>query len=473
MKENILAVDLRINGKPEESTYLIQGLLAYPLPDQLTMVFYKFFKKKKVLKVDPGIRFGRYSDNNKSVEKVNKWNQADSFFRQQKYLESLDAFFEYLRDDELQNVSYERKGEEGTFEIFQGSKIIHGRFNHNNVYVEAGIASMPVQSIPVMRKLLELNFHLYYSRFALSQDRLCIRFDSDLNTANPNKLYFGLRELATRADKQDDLLVQEFASLIPIDTEHITEMPVAEKEIRFRYMMKWLEETLKTVEELDPEKFSGGISYLILTLAFRIDYLITPEGKLLNELEKVVNKYFKKDDRPASEKNTEMIEGLIQLKEKTREEVYPYFFRSKNTFSIVSPENHKSVADSIQNAVQSMYWYRDNNYRSIANVVMEYGMTYNHFSYSLPGPVTALLQLFMRINHGEYFRELGFAPDYYNAESNQFMDEEIVEEIRGIVNTWKPKYPKLEFNSTRLRFTSITDFNLSFCNEVAALNLNV
>ena len=40
-----------------------------------------------------------------------------------------------------------------------------------------------------------------------------MRFDSDIETANPSKLYYGLKELATKADKQDDLLVQDFTRL--------------------------------------------------------------------------------------------------------------------------------------------------------------------------------------------------------------------------------------------------------------------
>ena len=57
-----------------------------------------------------------------------------------------------------------------------------------------------------------------------------MRFDSDIETANPNKLYYGLKELSTKGDKQDDLLVQDFTSLQTIDTEHIIEVPPEEKE---------------------------------------------------------------------------------------------------------------------------------------------------------------------------------------------------------------------------------------------------
>jgi hypothetical protein len=58
----------------------------------------------------PEISFGRYSDNNKSVAKVTRWTDADNLFKEKKYPESFDAFFDYLRDETRQNVVYQRNG---------------------------------------------------------------------------------------------------------------------------------------------------------------------------------------------------------------------------------------------------------------------------------------------------------------------------------------------------------------------------
>src|SRR5258706_1834653 len=233
-----------------------------------------FGKGRKKEEPEPDIFFGRYSDNNKPAGKVSRWTDADNLFKQKKYTESIDAFFEYLRDDNVQNVVYERNGAEGRFEFYQGSKIVRGTFNDRQLSAEVTLARMPQPSVPVMRRLLEMNFNLYYSRFALDNDRLCMRFDSNIGGATPSKLYYGLKELSTKGDKQDDLLVQDFAALQITDTEHITAMPVTEKEIKYEFLQRWLKETLDNVASLDPDKFSGGISYMLLSLIFRIDYLL-------------------------------------------------------------------------------------------------------------------------------------------------------------------------------------------------------
>ncbi|MGZ8545381.1 MAG: hypothetical protein ACXWV0_08800, partial [Flavisolibacter sp.] len=303
---------------------------------------------------EPGIIFGRYSDNNKTLEKVERWNQAESLFKEKKYFESIASFFDYLCDETRDNVVHHKKGKSGSFELYQGSKIVRGKYNEEMLQAEVELARMPQPSVPVMRRLLEMNFTLYYSRYALNEERVSMLFDSDIITANPSKLYYGLKELATKADKQDDLLVQDFTTLLPTDTSHMIDIPEEEKVIKLKYFKKWIQDALDLVNSVDADKFSGGIAYLLLALAYRIDYLIVPEGKLLSELEKIVEIYFRKDDRLVTEKNQEMADCFLKLASKEKEEFYPYLFRSRYTFSIVTPQNYKTIADAIYNANQNV-----------------------------------------------------------------------------------------------------------------------
>jgi hypothetical protein len=428
--------------------------------------------RKKDETPEPDISFGRYSDNNKPLGKVNRWTDADNLFKQRNYTESLDAFFEYLRDEAAQNVVYERNGAEGRFQFYQGSKIVRGRFDQDQLTAEVTLARMPQPSVPVMRRLLEMNINLYYSRFALDNDRLCMRFDSDIEGATPSKLYYGLKELSTKADKQDDLLVQDFTVLQKMDSEHVTDIPQHEKEIKYAFLQKWIRETLDQIAAVDPDKFSGGISYMLLSLIYRIDYLLTPEGKMLNELEKAAAIYFKKDERPATEKNRDMVEEFNKILAKTREEVFSYFFRSRYTFSIVAPQPHKAISDSIHAANQNMPWYRDNGYPFIANQVTEYGISYCQYSYSLPRILTELFHLYMRVNYGDFFRALGFRDLYYDPAKSSFDQEKIIEQIRNIQEKWRNKYPNADFKTENLRFDSLVNFNQTYTNELEFLNLD-
>jgi hypothetical protein len=439
---------------------------------QKTTMFDKLFgrsRKKEELPADPDIPFGRYSDNNKPVAKVSRWADADNLFKEKKYNECFDAFFEYLRDDTAQNMVYERNGAEGRFQFYQGSKIIRGNFNNELLKAEVTLARMPQPSVPVMRRLLEMNFNLYYSRFALDSDRLCMSFDSDIETASPSKLYYGLKELSTKADKQDDLLVQDFTMLETTDNEHITGIPQPEKEVKYEYLQKWIRETLDTISGADADKFSGGIAYMLLALIYRIDYLITPEGKLLNDLEKITGIYFKKDERPVVEKNHDMVEEFKKIQAKPREEIFTYLFRSKYTFAIVAPQPYKAIADSIHGANQNLAWYRDNNYPFIAAQIAEYGISYCQYSYSLPKAITELFHLYMMVNYADYFTSLGYIR-YYDPAKNQFAVSVIIEKIKTIQERWKDKYPLMEFKTQNLRFDNLVNFGYTFTTEMEFLN---
>ncbi len=427
--------------------------------------------KKKEPPVDPGIPFGRYSDNNKPVAKVTRWTDADNLFKEKKYPESFDAFFDYLKDNSEQNVVYERNGAEGRFQFYQGSKIVRGEFNTQELKAELMLARMPQPSVPVMRRLLEMNFILYYSRFALDNDRLCMRFDSSIEAASPSKLYYGLKELATKGDKQDDLLVQDFSILETADSEHITTISSSEKEVKYDYLQKWIGQILDTIASVDADKFSGGIAYMLLSLVYRIDYLIAPEGKLLNDLEKIAGIYFKKDERPVPEKNRDMVEAFKQLKARPKEEIFSYLFRSKYTFSIVAPQQYKTIADSIHGANHNMVWYRDNGYPFIATQISEYGISYCQYSYSQPRAITELFHLYMMVNYPEYFVALGYSIAYYDPKNNEFASPGIIERIKAIQEKWKDKYPNMDFKTANLRFDNLVNFDLSFTNEMEVLNM--
>lgn len=420
----------------------------------------------------PAIPFGRYSDNNKSVEKTKRWTDADNLFKEKKYHESINAFFDYLSDDAIDNAVIKGEGANFTFEIYQGSKIVRGSGNAEHMQAEVTLAKMPQPSVPVMRRLLEQNFALYYSRYALDGDRLCMRFDSDIETANPNKLYYGLKELATKADKQDDLLVQDFSSLQTADTEHINEIAQAEKETKYSFMQQWIQQTLDYCATLDADKFSGGIAYMLLTLAYRIDFLICPEGSLLSELEKIPGIYFAKDEKQSIERNALMIEAFKKLQSKPKEDVFKNLFRSKSTFAIVQPQVHKTIADAIAAANNNMIWYRDNNYPLLAEQICEYGISYCQYNYSLPKPITELFVLFMRVNYPAYFSALGFSSLYSDAENKKLDTTELVKQIDDVIRKWKAKYPLLEFNTINLKYDNLTNFNHSFTQQIEILNFD-
>lgn len=430
-------------------------------------------KKPNPEAVLPPITFGRYSDNNKTLEKTKRWADAENLFKEKKHHESIEAFLDYMQDDAVQNVQSSANGAERTFAFYQGSKLVRGRYNGENLSAEVTLARMTQPSVPVMRRLLEHNFNLFYCRYGLDADRLCMCFDTEINTANPNKLYYAFKELATRADKQDDLLLQDFQTLLPIDTEHIEQIPDAEKEVKYNYLMQWIRETATAIEQLDPEKMSGGVSYLLLNLAYRIDFLIVPESRLLYDLEDLVATFFMKDDKVSSEKNKAMLQGFLKMMTKTKEDVFPCLFRSKHSFAITQPTQQKIIADSIFGANQNTVWFKDNNHPYVAQQISEYGLGYCQYNFSLPRPITDLYLILMKVSYADFFRDLGFGEELYNSKTQKFNSELIGQKIATIIDAWREKYPQINFKTENLKYDSLLSFTLSFTAEIEFVNTEV
>lgn len=418
----------------------------------------------------PSITFGRYTDANKRPEIVAEWDKSVKLFQDKKYLDAHEAFFRYISDPEVNNVSCARNGDRIDFTVTQGSKVIKGYSDGTKVQAEASIARFEKPSVAFMRKLMNMNYALQYSRFAIKEDKIMMRFSSHLIDASPNKMYYSLKELCTKADRQDNLLTEEFSMLKSVDEEHVTVIPDAEKEIKYKYLVKWINDAIKRASELDESKFGGAISYLLLNAAYRIDYLLCPEGVLMNDMEKIHSIYFAKDNRSWEEKNRDIIAEFNKIIAKPKEYFFNSFYRTKATFGIVTATDHKTVADFLYNETANTNWYRENKYPDIVKCIYEYVAGYALFNYGLYRATSKLMHLVLEINNQDFFTELGFAP-ICNAAGIPELSK-IEERVGAIIRKEKMEFPNLDFMTKELKYTSLDEFCASFVKEFDYLNFS-
>lgn len=416
------------------------------------------------------IHFGRYSDCNKTKIQLDYWTKSLNSYKEKAYVDSFEHFLKYLRDDTISNVVVKRDNDTVEFEITQGSKVIRGKGDKDKFTAEALICKMEDNSIPVMRKLMSLNFALRYSKFALKDNVLCLKFSSHSIDASPNKLYDALKELCKKADQQDDLLTMEFSSLAEIDVESIIDLSDEKKNARYNYLIQLINDGKSEIEKHDAEKMGGGIAFVLLNLTYTIDYLICPHGQLTDALENIQRLFFAKNDMSTVERNRQIIEEYDKIINSPKEKVLEGLYDVKMTFAIAPAAAHKTVMDMMFGEIDKVKWYVDNNYPDIVEAIYGYMLSYAYFNYGMVYPMTEILNIGMNILNPEYYKNFG--SDISLIDNNELNKKEITNLINDTIARAKVDYPNIGFNTASLNYTTKANFIDSMIRELDKMNLS-
>jgi len=422
----------------------------------------------------PEVYFGRYTDAYKTTLQYDAWDRSQEEFEAENYTDAYASFLEYLNDPEIDNVRYEKNEDGVKFEFFQGSIKIEGFANNNQVVVEAKIAQTHQLDVAFMERLIRRNFDLKYARFALDESNiLTIKFDTYTLDGSPYKLYYALKELATNADKQDDLLEDEFKNITLVGVDHLKEISEKEKKVKHSFFTKKIKTVVNSIVDHGKtvEEYPGGLGYHLLNTAYKLDYLISPEGFMMEALERIHRLYFSKDDRTMTEKVAMVRTEFKALLERPAEDYYREMYLTTSTFGITNPASHDRVRSFIDGEIGNMKWFQQNKYYDTALAVPGYIVGYCLFNYAIPLPDRAFFHLYFQIMEPEYFTRLGFLEDYYEVEKKTFNKKEIRRAIRNIVKTHRKKFPNLNADIGSLDFTECAGFAKSYLLMVRNLNL--
>ncbi len=420
----------------------------------------------------PDLRFGRYSDSYKNDEKYDDWDRSLKLFENKSYIESYKAFFDYLSDDREKNVQYTEEEGKLYFELFQGSKRIIGIADHRKLRAESKIARVKESNIGLLRRLLEKNFNLKYTRFALDEDQnLTMIFTTNVLDNSPYKLYYALKELATNSDKQDDILLEEFEHLDPIDNQHIVPLSGNICRLKYEYAQNSIRNVFREIDEgkLNITHYPGGASYLLLDVALRIDYLVKPEGVTMETVEKINRLFFSKEMRDPHHKNNSIRKELKHLLERSYEDFEEECYEVISTFGITSPAGHEQLANFVDAELGNMQWYKDNNHHAVAKAIPGYIVGYLLFNYSLPEPDRAFLHLYMQIMEYEYFENLGYHLPFRS--KGALNKSAIKDKILQIKKQYKGQYSRINPNLKELKFTSELDFAQTYLLMLKSLDM--
>lgn len=418
---------------------------------------------------EPNIKFGRYSDSFKNEAQVEKWRIALEQFKQKEYVDAYRHFFSYLRDEEANNVKITEENNALHFEVLQGSKKISGTADSRQVHAEVKVVKSNKLNVAFMRKLMEKNYNLKYSRFALAEDdTVYMKFSTTAESGSPEKLYYALKEVAVQADKLDDLFINEFSALEPIDNTHILPLSEEESATKIKWLRKYIQDSKTIVDGIGISKNEGDKAYILLALVFKLDYLISPEGKVMDLLEKAQTAYYRQmDNKSAQEKIEEMMESFDEIVEMTDEELKVELYRTTSTFGLGTPTGHNIISDMIENTGKNLKGALENRNYDVAKAIAEYVSGYSLFFYGMQKPTKRFFEFLMKILNYEFYQELGFQRNYF--EDSQLNKSVIKKRIAEINDSFKVEFPNIALNASNLDYESRAHFAHSFLKEIQKL----
>ena len=423
---------------------------------------------------EPDIPFGRYTDAYKNPDQLNEWEKSIELFEQGRVMQSYRAFLKYLLDEPQQNISWSDQGNEIQFEFQQGSRLVTGLFSSDRVVVESQIARAEDLNVGFLRRLMEYNYTLKFCRFSLSPDNcLCIVFDSATTDGSPLKLLHAFRELSITADKQDDLLLDEFKSLQPLGSDLQIELSEKEKEAKYQFIQDSIKAVFEEWEKgkPDPNQFPGGYAYLWLSLAFRLDYLTKPEGFMMDVLERIHRTYFAKDERNVQHKLQAIQREYQKLLDRPKEDFFKEMYRTKGTFGINPPVTMDRIKALIEGELPNIEWHLNQNHETLAQAVPKYIVGYALFHFVPPKPVRDLFHLFFRITEPAFFRELGFTVAEVGPDGS--LDRRALSRsFKRIIDFNKKEYPRFKPNASRLDYSDLAKFGKTYLEMIKEIDLS-
>ena len=438
-------------------------------------IFDRIFKANNLNNNDqPDIKFGRYSDSYKNKKQYDAWDSALAKFDDKDYLGAYKDFFYYLKDEKEDNVKWWEEDGVLHFEILQGSRKIVGLVNHLKIRVEAKIVKANNLHESFLKRLISQNFDLEYSRFALDENNcIAIVFDSFLLDGSPYKFYYAIRELAINADKQDDLLLDEFEGLVPIESEGRVDLPELEKEVKYQFIKTKIEETFDIMDNdsINVNQYQGGITYLLLDLVYRLDFLIKPEVFMMETLERINRLYFSNDKKTTQEKNVMIRKELEVLISRPKADFFKEMYRVQTTFGITKPINFQRIRGIIEGELPHMDWYKENSHKSIAKAIPGYIVGNCLFNYAVPKVVLDLFMVYFIVLEPVYFDQLGFKDQYLEPGNEKIDARKIKKAIKDIVQVNRQLYFDLKPNIGLLKFSSKLSFAKSFLTMIKEMEL--
>ena len=217
---------------------------------------------------------------------TNAWPIVTTAWNDKRYLDSFYYLLDYINPHIRTTMANAAQTE---FKIPHGSVIVYITITDDTIDINCPLVDISEATrIPLLRKVAELNFHpLTMSQIKLDANQLSFYYSSPLDTAEPYKMYYIMKEICQTADRYDDEFREKFKAKNIVEPK-IVELTEAQKEEAWKDVNEIISENEQYMAYFESQRWYGScIDFLIIALK-RIDLCTQVKGYLKGEVERVI-----------------------------------------------------------------------------------------------------------------------------------------------------------------------------------------
>ena len=259
----------------------------------------------------------------------------------------------------------------------------------------------------------------------------------------------------------------------PVNTGHIRKIEQQEVETKFAFFQDKIADVLDqfTNGRLDKTSYPGGKTFQLLDVVYKLDYLLKPEGIVMESFENIHKGFFKNDNLSVHKKNANIVKELVKIQKLTVAEFSEELYEVLSTFGVTVPTSYEQYTTFAQSELPNMDWYIENKYLKVGTAIPSYIIGYALFNYALPQPLLKLFHLFYCITECHFFNRLGYHYKYLKSD-NKLNEKEIKSALGQIRSEFKSSYPNFNPKKYHLNYQTMHSFSKSFLIMTMHLDLS-
>jgi hypothetical protein len=254
------------------------------------------------------------------------WPVATDAWKQGRYLDSFFAVLDYINPTLRKKFGNAAQNE---FSVPHGSVIVKVAIKGDSVEVDSAFVNITdALRVPLLRRVAELNFYpLGLSQIRLTGDNLNFHFNCSLDTCEPFKIYYVLKEICKTADQYDDDFREKFKTKNLVEPKVIPCTP-QEADKAWTATQEIVADTINVANYFDSQRWYNQ-TFDILNIGLkRLDYAVQPQGFLKNEIERVIAEMADQKIN-VMDRNKYARTMLSQIQQMTKEQLTKSLYKSE------------------------------------------------------------------------------------------------------------------------------------------------